>query len=333
VIRRLPYRAIIFTAFSIYLVAKTPFFTLTWFAYVGLVLVSYARFRNVQHGVPCPELLYLASGYVTGKCAGWVLTSHTLPSLDEMLWKFDANFGYPEIWLTRLDQHHDLFNMLLAMVYLGLPLAGVLVYLAMPNSTPIRRKYCIASALGGTAIFFYRICPAAGPHYLFGDHFPNAIPAIAQPHPRMMAGAFLNCAPSGHVAWALILVWFAWRYCGRGLQAATILYALLTCTATLVGEHYVIDLIVAVPFAVALCGAAEKQWKHVVGGVIVLTAWLVALRFGWALAWSMPVVWALSAVTVATPWWAGNLGAFMKLSALRGVGHPVPAAAVPGENG
>jgi hypothetical protein len=327
-----PYKAIVFTAFSLYLVATTPFFTLTWFAYVGLVLVSHARFHKVQHGVPCPELLYLASGSITGKCAAWILTSHTLPALDEILWKFDANFGYPELWLTRLDQHFDLFNKLLAMVYLGLPLAGVIVYLAMPNSTPIRRKYCIASALGGVAIFFYRICPAAGPRYLFGDRFPNSIPLLTHPHARIMQG-FLNCAPSGHVAWALILVWFAWRYCGRPMQIGTVLYMLLTSMATLVGEHYFIDLIVAVPFAVALCAVAEKQWKHAAGGVLVLTAWLVALRFQWALAWPMPVVWILSAVTVLTPWWVGKVAIpeFTKLNALRGAGRPIPAAAVPGE--
>jgi len=294
------------TLFSLTLVATTPFFTLPWFAYLGLVLVSYARFYNVRHGVPCPELLYLGSSYLTAKCAAWILTSHTIPSLDEILWKFDANFGYLEVWLTRLDRHYDIFNKILALAYLGLPLAGVIVYLAMPNSVQIRRKYCIASALGGTAIFFFRICPAAGPRYLFGDRFPDAVPVLTHPHARIMDGAFLNCAPSGHVSWALILVWFAWRYCGRMAKAATCLYLLLTSMATLVGEHYVVDLIVAVPFAVALCGSAEGKWKETAGGVVVLTAWLVALRVGWALTWPVPVVWILSAITVLTPWWVGK---------------------------
>jgi len=304
---RVPYRAIVFTAFSLYLAATAPFFTLQWFAFVGLVLVSFARFHKIQHGVPCPELLYLGTALVTSKCAAWILGGH-IPAWDEILWKFDANFGYPEVWVARLDQRSEFLNMVLSAVYQGLPLAGVLTYLAMPNSTPIRRKYCIASALGGTAIFFYRICPAAGPHYLFGARFPDAVPPLLHPQPRFLPGTLLNCAPSGHAAWAMILVWFAWRYCGRGWRIATGVYLGLTCAATLVAEHYWIDLIVAVPFAVALVGAAEKRWNEAAGGSVLLAAWLVALRCQWALAWPPPLDWALAAATLALPWWIGRVG-------------------------
>jgi hypothetical protein len=91
------------------------------------------------------------------------------------------------------------------------------------------------------------------------------------------------------------------------MQAGTAVYLFFTCFATLVGEHYVVDLVVAVPFAAALCGFAERRWIETSAGVVVVAAWLVALRLGWALSWPMALVWALSAATLLTPWWASKL--------------------------
>ena len=61
---------------------------------------------------------------------------------------------------------------------------------------------------------------------------------------------------------------------------ATVFLA-LTLLATLgLGEHYLIDLVVALPFAVAATSACVRQYrKAIVAGVLML-AWLVYLRFG-----------------------------------------------------
>ncbi len=55
----------------------------------------------------------------------------------------------------------------------------------------------------------------------------------------------------------------------------------LTLLATLgLGEHYLIDLVVAVPFAVAAMAGCVKQYRRAAAAGALVSAWLVYLRFG-----------------------------------------------------
>jgi membrane-associated phospholipid phosphatase len=310
------YKAILLTVFSSALAVFCPqllgyqYFSFPWYTCLGMVALSFSRFHGVRHGIPCPELLYLASSYV-----GWLLLPTILPasqvwSADELLWRFDANFGYVEVPLAQLLLNHQVANVIVHLAYTGLPLVGVIIYLALPNSVALRRKFCIAAGLGTFVLVFYRICPAAGPLYLFGRHFPDAVTQMVQPHLRIMGGVALNCAPSGHVAWALVLWWFTYRYCGWRMRFFAGGFFFLTCLATLgLGEHYVIDLVVAVPFAAALMASADREWRAAGGYCLVLVIWLVSLFHGWALQLSHSSVWILCWITISTPWWGRVKGA------------------------
>src|SRR5205085_8183990 len=87
------------------------------------------------------------------------------------------------------------------------------------------------------------------------------LPAISSLslQPVLIPRAIRNAMPSVHFACALLIWWNVARLSLRWRIAAA-LFLLLTVFATLgFGEHYLIDLIVAVPFSVA----AQAAFLHV----------------------------------------------------------------------
>ncbi len=127
-----------------------------------------------------------------------------------------------------------IWHRVLAVIYGYLPLAIALVLIVAR-----RRSECMAAVVmaGLFAPVFYVLFPAVGPAWV---NVPDA--------PR-------NCIPSLHMAWALILV----VYSPARARALAILFALLTAFSTLgMGEHYIIDLVAAVPYTYAVCFAAKK---------------------------------------------------------------------------
>jgi hypothetical protein len=121
-----------------------------------------------------------------------------------------------------------------------------------------------------------------------------------------------NAMPSLHLACALLVWWNSrtWRLWGRALAG---LFLALTALATMgLGEHYFIDLVVALPFTVAMTAATTtsvpmqltERRLAVLGGGALTLMWLVLLRsvVDWAhvspmLSWSM--VMATVAVSIA----------------------------------
>jgi membrane-associated phospholipid phosphatase len=70
-----------------------------------------------------------------------------------------------------------------------------------------------------------------------------------------------NAVPSLHSAWAL-LIWWSLRYSKNWMRGLATVFLALTLLATLgLGEHYPIDLVVALPFAVAAMSACVGQYQ------------------------------------------------------------------------
>jgi hypothetical protein len=141
--------------------------------------------------------------------------------------------------------------------------------------------------------------------------------------------------PSLHVGWMLLLFWNTRRRAWWVALGAAF-YLLLTALATLgFGEHYLADLIVAPPLAVAvqaLCTrtASRVRWMVMASGGAVTLAWLIAFRTGAALAIpGGPPVWTLAAATVILPataaWWLER-SATASASRLVAFGPPDPAS-------
>jgi hypothetical protein len=123
-----------------------------------------------------------------------------------------------------------------------------------------RKKYGAGVILVGAIIpLLYRLCPGAGPGYLL-PNFPFAVPA------RIAAGCF----------------------------------ALAMAIATLgTGEHYVIDLVVSVPFTASIWAAVHGRYRWAAIAMAVTAVWCVALRDGAALSIAPGWVWVLTAATIA----------------------------------
>jgi len=122
--------------------------------------------------------------------------------------------------------------------------------------------------------------------------------------------------PSLHMGW-VVLLWWNSRGLPRALRGGLFLYLLLTLVATLgSGQHYLVDLVVSLPFALAVESTASLAFPDkplpdksrlvaAAGTAIALTiAWLVVVRFGVPLALKSPIIpWTLVLGTTAVTLW------------------------------
>jgi hypothetical protein len=143
-----------------------------------------------------------------------------------------------------------------------------------------------------------------------------------------------NCMPSLHLAGALVIWWNSrlWPRWGR-LLAGLFLWATIFSTLAL-GEHYLVDLVVALPFTLVFQAAwtvsvplAESvRRKPLWVGTLLTLAWFVLLRYGLRLFLISPAVsWSLILLTVG---WCLVLE--NKLSAAARAGDLLPSGGIAG---
>jgi cytochrome P450 len=162
--------------------------------------------------------------------------------------------------------------------------------------------------IGYSFYFFYPVC---GPIFAFGTAFPN-FPASAD---EVFAGgkmavekAWRNGMPSLHLGSALLAYWHAWPY-GRWARVAAGVFVTGTALATLgLGEHYFVDLVVALPFALgvhALCtpglqGIRRERNAALIGSLVLLALWYALLLYAVpVLHGSPPFTWGLTLISTA----------------------------------
>jgi hypothetical protein len=229
-------------------------------------------------------------------------------SLDLYLYAFDARFGFQAAFAAgNLFAHAPLLRNICALVYLGLPLAMACVYLAVPvapHEPSLIRTFLLVGAIG---VVLFRIVPAAGPAYAFPE-YPDHAPAISA---SLLRPIHLNHAiPSLHTAWALLIFWRA-PFSRFVIRAAAAVFLFLTLLATLgLGEHYLIDLVVAVPFTVAIRSACWSQaiwtsqrFSALVFNAALVTVWLVLLRQGVLVNVQPWCAWSMAFFSVASALW------------------------------
>lgn len=150
------------------------------------------------------------------------LTPHPI---DATLLKIDFNVGTS---LFRWTVSHHAWAVIVVQIYYSLPVVAAIVLAYSKDRKRLGAALILAAVM---AFPIYVVLPACGPAHV-GD-----------------ADAMRNCVPSLHLAWAMVLFWFSPRF----LRVPTALFVLATCATTLMtGEHYVIDLVVAVPFTAAV---------------------------------------------------------------------------------
>ncbi|HXN47003.1 MAG TPA: phosphatase PAP2 family protein [Bryobacteraceae bacterium] len=265
------------------------FSAFTYFALIGaaLMIVGDAyRWRRFCWAAPLLVLFVLLSQPAL----------KLLPSVsyDNVLLAADRRLGY-DFGLGRLIGD----VLAIRLVYAMLPVAVAIVYLLLDSDH--RKRFGFAMLLAGVvAPLLYAICPAAGPLYVYGDAFPFHPPNV-KAVTFAAPGLTMNAVPSGHLAWALLLWWNS-RPCQLGVRIAAGLFFLGTAVATLAtGEHYVVDLVVAIPFAVAADAAIGRRWILAGACASVVLSWSLALRSGLMSVAPSVVAVPLAAATVLVP--------------------------------
>ncbi len=222
---------------------------------------------------------------------------------DGFIRAFDVSLGVePGLALARLVAAAPPLGFVAGRIYFAAPLAFAGLYLLQRRArTPPPIDVLWAFALASVAGFaLYHVLPVVGPVVAMGRDPLSAplplAPADAPPEPR-------NCMPSLHTAWALLVLWNS-RERGPAVRVAAALFAGFTLLATLAfGLHYLVDLVVAVPFALAVQAAvAPRSAARRIGllaGSGATLLWLAALRTGVLVARpSVAVSWALVLLTV-----------------------------------
>lgn len=222
------------------------------------------------------------------------LTSAAHPLVyDPSALKFDLSLGADfSSYMAVVIDTNPFLHKLVSAGYMFVPYGFSILfglYVAAPEKAPANILKIILTSMF-FAFSFYHITPAAGPKHAFSYLFPLDMPAAEAlkagfgyilPAPR-------NAIPSMHIGWAFImwLISLNYRFI---IRLAFGLLLILNIMATLgLGEHYLVDLIVAVPFMLFVFAISrkplikdEKRRAHAFFTGLVLTIlWCVYLRTG-----------------------------------------------------
>jgi hypothetical protein len=201
---------------------------------------------------------------------------------DLFLYRFDGLLGIQSSFVAgRWFAASPFLENLCFLVYAALPLAELLIFLLFVRGQRMPANPLVLFLVAGIAGFaLYQVCPATGPVHVFGAEFPNYPPPALPVQTMILDDLPRNAIPSLHSAWAL-LIWWSVRYCRNWIRCLTTVFLALTLLATLgLGEHYLIDLVVALPFAVSAMAACAGQYRRAIAAGSLTFAWLFYLRFG-----------------------------------------------------
>ncbi|MGH9498902.1 MAG: phosphatase PAP2 family protein [Terriglobales bacterium] len=242
-------------------------------------------------------------------------------TFDLYLYVFDGSLGFqPSFLAGRAMATSSLLRMACLLTYISLPFVMALVYaLRLPKGTErpswdIITLFLLAG-LGGWAL--YNIVPATGPVYVFTDSFPwrslpyRSLPRLFLELVPVNSDIPRNAIPSLHMAWVMLLYWNT-KGLSRGLRIFVAAYAVMTAVSTLgTGEHYFVDLVAGVPFALAVQAIVSPDGKARVSrraltagtGFALTMAWLLLVRFGAHGMLVSPILpWSLVATSTVAVW-------------------------------
>jgi hypothetical protein len=242
-------------------------------------------------------------------------------TFDVHLYVFDGSFGFqPSFLMGRAMAASTALRIAALLTYTSLPFVMALIYaLRLPKgieqpSWDVITLFLLAG-LGGWAL--YNLVPATGPGYVFRADFPwHSLPypmlrRLALDRMPVAADVPRNAIPSLHMAWVMLLFWSTKGF-SRALRIFMAVYVGLTAVATMgIGEHYFVDLVAGLPFALfvqAVVWPGDKPRLSVRVGVVtsglgLTLAWLLLVRFGakWMLV-SPILPWALVVATGIAVW-------------------------------
>lgn len=231
---------------------------------------------------------WLPGLFVILSCTGLDASVRYNPeTFDGALLHFDASLGVqPSIVMARMLAVLPGALQVSSLAYAVLPLLVAILHVRqasdLRHAGEALHAFLLAAVLGFALYFVY---PAAGPRYLLGEAFPWGHPDISMVAlaPAPLGTGFRNAVPSLHMTWALLL-WLGARQLGRAWAVVMAVFAGLTVVATLgLGEHYLVDLVVACPLVVLVhvgVTCRTERLRRMIPAFLLLGCWLVYLALG-----------------------------------------------------
>ncbi|MCE2747190.1 MAG: fused MFS/spermidine synthase, partial [Burkholderiales bacterium] len=218
--------------------------------------------------------------------------------------------------ILALAEDNAFFKHFLEFVYEVLPVGFVAIFaMNLRRGDAGRVNLPMVVFVSGFAAWMaYHLVPVAGPGHVFRSEVgAKLLETVQHALPAVAPGVYWrNGVPSMHFGWALAIVWLAYVEHHRRFFIVAVGFAFLTVLATLgLGEHYVVDLVVSVPFMLWLfallstrLGTSSLRQRAFWVGVVVYLGWVVVLRWGapvWQgqtlLAWG----WVLATLAACVP--------------------------------
>mgnify|MGYP003365058219 CR=1 FL=1 len=277
---------------------------------LGLLLIRPSR-RSRTAAIFAAGMLVILGEQICN--AGQALTAGDALTFDHRAYLIDLSLGISPVGVLRgsFDALPEFlrrggwvgFQIIYETIML---MMAVVVLLHLRVRSP-RWAVALAALLlsGGIGGLLYHFFPAAGPAFAFPG-FPALPPTSAvSPAAAPLDVAYArNCMPSLHTTWALLIALNA-RGLARSFRCFAALYLVATVLATLIfGQHYLIDLVVAVPFALAMQSLAEamiaRRLPTVVfwAGSAAVAGWFLVLI--WRAQWFLAIPGFTLAACVAT---------------------------------
>ncbi|MBM4387449.1 MAG: phosphatase PAP2 family protein, partial [Deltaproteobacteria bacterium] len=242
------------------------------------------------------------------------LTASIFPAtLDPVVYAADMAFGTQlSFVLGDLLADNPLFLRATFAGYFALPAALAFIYGIERKSIAPPRLDIITSFIGiviaGYAVYLF--FPVAGPKFAFYGAYPDFMPPLADiiSHEKIIVTPVpRNCMPSLHTALALIIFWHSRSFAPRVRVLTGFFLAATVFSTVALGFHYVVDVIAAVPFTVAMeaisaaaVGNSSREVRRAaVSGSLLAAAWLILLRYGTSLIVDYrEIFWVFSAATI-----------------------------------
>ena len=186
----------------------------------------------------------------------------------------------PSFYIGRFFQAHPFLLGVVTWAYCSLEyFLALMLVMAIRYPKNISPSHALIF-LVGTALaggLMYKLCPGVGPRYAFT--FPMGEPVSGFGVMPCPPGVPFNATPSLHSAW-IFLVFLTFRRLSLAMRIAGGVMVILTIFATMaLGEHYLCDLIVALPFALAIYASANCKYKTALIGAVVTISWQICVRF------------------------------------------------------
>ena len=277
--------------------------------------------RRTAYLTLIPAFLFVASEWFADYFLVW--GERVRPkTLDLYLYSFDVSLHIqPAFLVGQLFAKVHAFAAASMVIYLALPVAIGLVFAGCvmrdrANAIPAVVSFLITGPVGAG---FYMMFPALGPVHIFLAKFPWEPLTLDQVRrlflePIAVAGP-RNAMPSLHAAWIFLVFWYA-RKLSLLERIGAAAFVFFTLCATLgSGEHYFVDLIVAVPFTLMILGisqvisvrGAPVPWAALGSGVGATLLWFALLRYANHFFWASPLVpWFACACTLSLGWYCAR---------------------------